>query len=70
MCEFLLESADWDLDNEKEKMSSWDFVSNGLVNTQLIKVLFDLKFVPLIGFINIYINNFIKLLLILYFLIL
>lgn len=50
MFEFLLESADWDLDNEKEKMSSWDFVSNGLVNTQLIKVLFDLKFVPLIGF--------------------
>lgn len=45
----LVESANWDLDNDAFPMNSWDFISNYFINHYYIRVLFWFKTIPIIG---------------------
>jgi NhaP-type Na+/H+ or K+/H+ antiporter len=45
----LLESANWDLDNDAQPMNSWDYISNHFLNQTYIKILFRAKSLPYIG---------------------
>lgn len=45
----LTQSVDNDLDNELECMSSWEFISSGLLNNQYIWLLYEVRFFKLIG---------------------
>jgi hypothetical protein len=45
----LLESANWDLDTEKEPMNSWDFITNHFFDQSTIQLLFGSRNWPIVG---------------------
>jgi hypothetical protein len=45
----LMETVNWDLDNQMERMNSWEFLMTYLHNPIYMHALFKLKTFPLIG---------------------
>lgn len=45
----MVESSNWDLDNDSYPMNSWDFISTYFINDYYLRVLYYLKGLPIIG---------------------